>query len=139
MSTKETKKAGLKILKYADKDNWVRQQLELYTFGEFKSFITRIDTKSRIGTTLTNNGSKWFSDHVREDSKSVSLKFDQLEHILVDQKSKTLAELDTKEFDQKTLKASGSTDISIPAIKYILDRKQSRRQCALSSGEVADA
>src|SRR5258708_7756842 len=80
--TLETQRAGKSIRKFCDGDNWLKQQLELYTFDEFQSFITGVAEKSNIGGKIDSLEMKGLIEAVKEDSKSVSLKLDDLEPIM---------------------------------------------------------
>ena len=44
-SSTESTQVGELILECASKDQWLEDQLSLYTFGEFKSFITQFARK----------------------------------------------------------------------------------------------
>lgn len=127
--TEEIIKAGKRIMALAKQDNDLQQQLELYTFGEFKSFVTEIGDSTSINAKLQKMQLVEFTKLVREDSKSVGLKFMDLAKTLRLMQCKSVSELDKKDFDEKKLKKH-RIDVTNPAVKYVLDRKQSRRQCA---------
>lgn len=133
-ATEQTLLAGQLIRDYCSQDQSLRQQLELYTFGEFKSFITRLDKKAGIGDRLQTLGLANFSQAVIEDSLSVGLKMTDLRPVLEAMGAKTLAELDSKEIDLAVLEAK-HVSLSAPAVRYAIDRQQSRRQCARLASE----
>ncbi len=136
--TVETETAGKVIREYAAADPWLEDQLSLYTYGEFLSFISGIDDASAIGTTIQGLGKDKFRGLVEEDSKSVSLKMDDLEEMRkIHQLSKwkRLKDFDTTDFSEQEVK-DAKIDAKLPAIKYVLDRRQSRRQAAKSRAKV---
>jgi len=129
--TDETKTAGELILEYAKSDLWLEQQLNLYTYGEFLSFISEIAPADTIGSTIKELGRDEFLKKVRESSKSVALKWDNLAQLRIVPKLskwKKLQDLDRIEFNDADL-TNPKVDPKVPVIKYILDRKQTRRQC----------
>lgn len=136
-ATDETKRAGDLLLEYAAGDNWLADQLSLYTFGEFKSFITGIevsgiDDSNAIGAKIASLGIDGLRTEVKRDCQTVGLKMADLTKLRKVVKWKRLRDLDIAEFDEQRVKAKG-IDPKIPAIKYILDRKQTRRQFAKSA------
>jgi len=129
--TKETRGAGEAILKYAAADPWLEDQLSLYTYGEFLSFISTVETASRIGTKIQELGQEGFKDLVQKDIPNVSLKFDDLKPLEKLFEWKRLKDLDEVTFDDEQVR-NNHINPKIPAIKYMLDRKQTRRQFARS-------
>jgi SpoVK/Ycf46/Vps4 family AAA+-type ATPase len=131
--TEETKKAGKLILERAAGNAWLADQLTLYTFGEFKSFISAIGGVEDIGTAVEALNEDGFLSAVKEHSKSVSLKLNDLDVLKKNPKLpklskwKRLRDLDRLDFGENDLREKA--DSKIPVIKYVLDRKQSRRQC----------
>jgi hypothetical protein len=127
--TEETKKAGKSMWNRAAADGWLAGQLTLYTFGEFKSFITSIGGAESIGAKVEALTDAEFLKIVKVHS--VSLKFDDLavlKTIPELSKWKRLRDLDRLTFDERGLE-NAKIDTKIPVIKYLLDKKQSRRQC----------
>jgi hypothetical protein len=122
--TDQTRRAGHRILDFCEADMATQQQLELYTFGDFGSFITSLASKSEIGTFLESMPLDEFIGEVKKDSGTATLKFEQLREILQKHGCKTVADLDPVDL------VVSQPDILIPVIKYVLDRKQSRWQCA---------
>jgi ATPase family associated with various cellular activities (AAA) len=130
-STPETQLAGSLIWNYAEKDDWLKDQLSLYTYGEFTSLISGIGDASSIGKEISSLDMAGFLKRVVKDSQSVGLKrndLNLLKSLPKLKRWKSLKNLDAVDFDQKEL-AGVEIDQNIPAIKYMLDRKQTRRQC----------
>lgn len=129
-STEETKMAGRLIGEYAAQDPWVEDQLSLYTYGEFISFISEVGAVTEIGTRLEALGLAGFRSLVKSNSQSVSLRMSDLEKLRNVQQLAALRrtkDLDKSIFDEGQVTAAG-VDAKLPVIKYMLDRKQTRRQ-----------
>ena len=130
-STDETREAGEIITQFC-KDQWLADQLELYTYGEFLSFITGLEGDPKnLAETLKGMGEKKFTENVKDDSRSALLKIDDL---FVEFKKyeklkncRTFKECDQQDFDESELKVA-KIDVKLPVIKYLLDRKQTKRQ-----------
>jgi len=71
-------KARRAISRYAQSDSWVKNQLELYTFDDFKGLLQRFGDPSKIGDSLASLGRERFVDAVHEYSKYVILRLDEL-------------------------------------------------------------
>ena len=119
-----TKQIGECILTLAGQNCWVEDQLSLYTFGDFKSFIERlcapdVDVKAFTSDDLRN--------FVEEDSRTVGLQLDALAPLFnaVKTKNRRLAELDSADVDNAGLKPE---ETKVPVIKYVLERQRSKRQ-----------
>ena len=70
-ATTDTKAAGKTILEMCKGDVWLREQLDLYTFGEFKTLVRGISaTKSSIRKAVDGLGAIQFRDLVKRDSKN---------------------------------------------------------------------
>jgi hypothetical protein len=113
-----------------DKDGWVEDQLTLYTYGDFKSFVEKIwkDIPKLRGYKPED-----FRKVVEEDSQTVGLRFDSLDplRIALKVKGRRLKDFDKAEFDDSILaelKRAPNIDLKNPAIKYMIDRYQSRLQ-----------
>jgi hypothetical protein len=133
--TGQTATAGAAIRGYAATDAWLEDQLTLYTYGEFLSFISGIADASEIGTKITMPGKDKFRKRVKDNIQSVGLKMDdvnKLKKIVALSCLNRLAEFDMADFDEKSI-AEVEVDPKLPAIKYLLDRKQSRRQYTQSA------
>ena len=130
-SPTSTAEAGALILKYAA-DTWTADQLELYTYGEFLSFITRLESDpDKLAAQLKNIKKSGFVEAVKEDSKTVGLRlddmFDELRKHTAFKKCKTFKDCDKQDFSEAELSAF-KINTKLPAIKYLLDRKQTRKQ-----------
>jgi hypothetical protein len=131
-SSTESTQVGKLILECASKDQWLEDQLSLYTFGEFKRFITQFGPVKALSSKLSLPAYDKFAEEVRNDSLNVSLKRDHLDGLKKIKRWKRLSDLDSDQYSEQRIKAKG-IDVTIPAVKYILDRKQTRRQFAKSS------
>jgi hypothetical protein len=131
-SSTESRQVGKLILQCASKDQWLEDQLSLYTFGEFKSFITQFGPVKSLWSKLSLPAYDKFAEEVRNDSLNVSLKRDDLDGLKKIKRWKRLSDLDSDQYSEQRIKAKG-IDVTLPAVKYILDRKQTRRQLAKSS------
>jgi hypothetical protein len=118
------------LLMNARKDQYVYDQLTLYTFGEFKSFASQLGNADNIESNLRTKGLSWLRSLVEDDSKTVGMKRRDLE-ILNDPpyggawtpgKWTKLSQLYGADFDAITIK-----DPTL-AVKYILERQQSKLQ-----------
>jgi SpoVK/Ycf46/Vps4 family AAA+-type ATPase len=138
-SNDETKEAGRLILEYAAANSWLEDQLSLYTYGEFLSFISGIGDATTIAAKVKALGNNGFVKLVEEDSHTVNLRMEDLkklqEGLTVVSKGIRLKDLDEGAFDEASLKAK-EINTKIPIIKYVLDRKQSKRQCTVSRPKV---
>ena len=114
------------ILTHAAKDDWLWDQLSLYTYDEFSTLISGLGKASELKAL----GKGEFRQKVKKDVPSVYLKRDDLENLrkLSNLKRwKRITELDAADFNEKDLELH-QIDPKNPAIKYVLDRKQTRRQ-----------
>ena len=120
-STEETKTAAARIMNFADQKTWLADQLGLLTFGEFEAFVADIGRPPDIMKLQFDD----FLNIVREKTDAVLLKMDDLKQVEFGTTWETLADLDNMQFTRETL-----SDLAkkLPIIKYLLDRKQSRRQ-----------
>jgi len=134
-ATTETDDAGKLILEYAAADSWLEDQLSLYTFGEFLSFIPTVASIDAIGGKVRKLRLKGFKALVEENTPNISLKLDDLKGLKKLCKCERLSELDAANFDEAKLRKA-KIDPAIPSIKYMLDRKQTRRQFAQSPTKV---
>jgi hypothetical protein len=129
----ETKLAGKMIHEYARRDHWLEGQLSLYTFGEFQSFIGDLAPVDSIGTKIRDLTYDGFLAKVVKEKRDLFLRMDDLAILNKIRKWRRLRDLDRGEFSEERVVTVQGIDLKIPAIKYILDRKQTRRQFAKSS------
>jgi hypothetical protein len=127
-STPDTRAAGETIRKHAATDDWLWDQLSLYTYNEFSTLLGGIGSPSDVKRL---KGDK-LSQIVEKNTSSVYLKRDDLEALRNHpglKNWKRIKELDAAKFDEQSL-GSVTPRISSenPAVKYLLDRKQTRRQ-----------
>lgn len=120
-ATRQTKVTGEAIRGYCQHNDWLHNQLELYTFAEFGTLIRNIGSAQDIGEGVKLPGAVEFERRVRIDCKSVVLRVDDLRQELNDKKFKRLKELDR--FDIKFTTADLKKQIN----RYIRDRKESMR------------
>lgn len=132
--TDETRKAGEMMLKCAKANPWLRDQLSLYTYGEFLAMLPQIGVAADIGKNMEGHDCEWFNDLIRRNSQNVGLKVDDLERLKEIKVGlfkrltwDSLEDLDSAELTDQSIKAAG-VDLKNPTVKYILDRRQSRRQ-----------
>src|ERR1035437_6908443 len=110
----------------------LRVQLELYTYGEFGSFVKALaHGKNSLAEKLKEMSQDDFVKYVNQDSKYVGLRISDLVPLgkcNVPHWSdwKTMADLDKLEFDRKTL-VDKECEIT-PIIRYLLDRHESKQQ-----------
>jgi hypothetical protein len=138
--TEQTRTAGEVIRQYAASNAWLEDQLSLYTYGEFQSFVSGIGEFGDIGTRVKALGKNKFQKLVKDNSQSVGLKMDDVDKLkAVNGLSKLtrLNQFDVAEFSEQSIKEQVDVkiDVKIPAIKYLLDRKQSRRQYTKSAAK----
>ena len=128
-SNDATKQIGEYILNLSNKDSWVEDQLNLYTFGDFKSFVERICAPDVAGGLLKLKAftTASFRSFVEEDCKTVGLKLEALTPLfnVVRTKNRRLTELDSQDVDNVLLKPEES---KVPVIKYVRERQQSKKQ-----------
>lgn len=124
--------ASQTLSQYVDGKSWLRDQLNLYTYGEFKSFIGGFGSAKELNNELAKLEKRGFTDRVRKDCETVGLKRDELDSLLSNLgKSNDSAfwELDQiPSIEQKV--EEYKIDSKIPVVKYAIDRQQTRRQCS---------
>jgi hypothetical protein len=130
-SSGETKQAGKLIGQYASTSDWLSDQLTLYTYGEFEAFISSVAPADSIKSAIMELGPDGFEEKVRNDCPNIGLRLDDLKLLRKVVKWKRLQDLDKEPFDENRVRAK-KINSKIPVIKYVLDRKQTRRQFASS-------
>jgi ATPase family associated with various cellular activities (AAA) len=124
--------ASKTIGKYVGKSPWLRDQLSLYTFGEFKSFVSGFGSAKELNNSLRELKEGGFEAAVRKDCESVGLKRDDLNTLLSKLGMSTdsrFVDLDKKPLTEKIVKDL-AIDPKIAVVKYAIDRQQTRRQCS---------
>lgn len=128
----ETKRIGQLITKFADEDSWIKGQLTLYSYGDFKSFVNGLCPGKNVDqavSALEHLTVNEFREKVETDSKTVGLRFDDLNTMFeaLSVKPKTISELDKKEIKEAILKSAG-IDLENPTVKYMIEKRQSKFQ-----------
>ncbi len=126
-SNSQTTKAGGKIRTFLKDTPELRDQLALFTFGEYKAFLNTIGKPETIGKAIADLGSKRFKEQLRDYSQYVMLKLSDLEALrsLDIVKWKDLAELRRKKPIVKKLpKEIRSSEV----VRYLADWQQSKEQ-----------
>ena len=124
--TKQTIKAGRLITKYLAAAPELQDQLALFTFGDYKAFLTTLGKPEVIGDAIATMGTREFREKLKSYSRYVGLKSEELEPLKRQFKAKNLAQLRKKEFTIEDLKAA---NIRIDAVvRYLCDWQQSKEQ-----------
>lgn len=114
-------KAKTAISAYAKGDAWIDSQLELLTVLEFKEFVKSCGSGIDIGNKLREMKRQLFKRKLREFSKDVTLRMEQL--------PSKLQKLCPKWDKIPSAQLSKSKTLLRSEIgKYLLDRKQSKKQ-----------
>ncbi len=124
--TAQTVKAGQLIKEYLKDDGQLEEQLGLYTFGEFRSFLKTIGDESEIDGKLQALGLSGFRDALTKYSRYVTLKLDDLQPLLKKFNRKSFAEVASETFTLSELQDGGIT--LSPIIRYLCDQKESKEQ-----------
>lgn len=122
----KAKQAAAKVRKYAKKGTWLYAQLELFTFDEFKHFLNRIGNGTNIGNKLASLRQHELEDMVRDYSKYVTLKLDDLSSKHPDAFSKWKFR-DWDDFPIDDIKPKQGEELS-EMERYLLDRRESKSQ-----------
>jgi hypothetical protein len=131
----ETETGGKLLLKIAKSSRLIRDQLTLYTFGEFQTFLRHLGDANTIEKHIKRLGKEGLEEHIKLDSKSVGLRLSDLECLREKRfkgawepgKWKNLADLYSATFDEQKIK-DAMNDVIPAAIKYIIERNQSKYQ-----------
>jgi hypothetical protein len=123
----QTIKAGGKIREYLMDRPELQEQLELYTFGEFRSFLKTIGDENSIGNGIEKLGKAKFQERLEDNSKYVTLKLRELEPLLKAFNRKRLAEVMEEPFTLEELEGKG-IKVSSPIVRFLCDRKESKEQ-----------
>jgi hypothetical protein len=117
----QTQRARARLEGFLEGDEYLRDQLTLYTFGEFKSLLNSIGTVETIGEKLETIDLEPFAARVKEYTKYVTLRLNDLKTV---RKLRKISVKDLDSISPKTLKPVLESEIA----RYILDRRESRRQ-----------
>jgi hypothetical protein len=119
----DTKAAGKRIWGFGRKDAWLADQMSLLTFGEFEAFIAGLGEPQEI----LKMEFKEFQDRMKRKADSVLLRMNDLKGVKLGtwQRRRTLSDLDSLNFTRESLDEKHR---NLPIVRYLLDRKQSRRQ-----------
>lgn len=120
--------AETKVRKYVKKGTWLYAQLELFTFDEFKHFLNRIGDGENIGDKLASLRQHAFESKVRDYSRYVTLKLDDILIKYPDEFSRwNFGDWDDFPIDEiKTKHNKGEEQSEIE--RYLLDRRESKSQ-----------
>jgi hypothetical protein len=125
--TPQTLKAGALVQQFLKRAPKLREQLQLYTFGEFRAFVKSIGGEHEIGDKVEALGGAEFRKRLTEYSKFVSLKLSDLSPLRKLGVNWTrLTDLDEKEFTLKQLEKKNLEPT--PIIRYLCDRRESKIQ-----------
>lgn len=125
----QTTKAGSCIKKYLKDSPDLEDQLTLFTFGEYKSFLKTFGAKNTIGDEIERLGQQEFCERLKVYNQYVTLKRDDLSVLSkIGVEWNRLAELDKKSFSLKQLENEIKGYQPTPIIRYLCDRKESRDQ-----------
>jgi len=130
---KETKTGGMLLLKFAKEDSFIYDQLTLYTFGEFKSFVSKLGTSNNIDSELKRRKVDGLRAAVEDDCRTVTMRLRELDFLNDNQYAKQwkpgkwsrLADLYKADFSKLILPDTADPS---PVMKYILERQKSKRQ-----------
>lgn len=126
-------RAGMLINKYLSRSPQLRDCLALYTFGEFRAFLNRIDTKKdSIEKGIAGLDPSEFRKLLNEDSEFATLKLSDLKPLA---KIRSLAKLAKGMALADIYKTKITLELLernkvriLPIIRYLCDRQQSREQ-----------
>ncbi len=80
-ATEGTTSAGEVLRNLASADGWTEDQLSLFTYGEFESFLGGIGDADTIEQKLKSYKPEEFTGYVKRASQSVGLKMDDLQEL----------------------------------------------------------
>jgi len=119
----EAKKAGAAMKRYLRGRTELRDQLSLYTFGEFKAFLRKFGDKKTIGDAIEKLGAAEFQRLLRNDSKYVALRMSDLRVLRGVVDWKDLTDLKKKKLNRKQLEKKMN-----PILRYLCDWQESKEQ-----------
>ena len=126
---------GAMLLEHASSHPRVRDQLALYTFLEFRSFVAKLGDVNDIADKVRNLGPEGIRELVEVDSQSAGLRLADLDLLNEPERInawktspwKDLQDLYSAEFHDED-KLKNEKGRLKPTVKYVIERKQSRRQ-----------
>jgi hypothetical protein len=124
--TKQTTKAGRLIKRYLKAAPDLQDQLSLFTFGDYKTFLNTLGGPDVIGEAIAELGTREFRDKLRDYSQYVGLKISDLEPLKQREKAKNLAQLRKKKFTIEELKTEKMRIYNV--VRYFCDWQQSKEQ-----------
>jgi hypothetical protein len=126
--TSQTVRASNAVNAYLGDTSEVRDQLELFTFDEFRGFLRNIGDENSIGDEIEKLTAAGFIDSLKKYSEFVTLKLSDLDALPICKTfgSKSLAKWKTKKFILQDLERKG-VRIS-HTIRYLCDLQQSKEQ-----------
>jgi len=122
----QAKKAGDRIRAYLASAEAIRDQFELFTFGEFRTLIRNLGEKDAIGDVIERLGEKAFLELVEREGEYALLRVQDLTTLHKNLQTKNLRELKEKTVSFDYLKNINLQSAWAP--RYISERKQSKDQ-----------
>jgi hypothetical protein len=126
--------AGKLIQEFVENDPWTANQLALYTFGEFRSLVSRLGKLEDIETKLRELKAAGFAEAVKKHAAGAGLRLEDLKKLEDLHLQTTRGPLDYRilaDLDEVDLRAEDLERAKIPvtkAIRHILERRQSKYQ-----------
>jgi len=123
-ATEEMKEAAAAIEKHLTHYPRTKVQLELYTYGEFLSFIKAVaNMETGILSAVKKMTDVEFAERVKKDSEYVGLRTSDL-NAKWGNTWRTMADLDRRKFARKAIQENKITPID----RYLFDRRESKQQ-----------
>jgi len=121
LDAQQEKKASDRLLEYARSDAWIKSQLDLFTFADFKEFLNSCGDGQNIGDKLIDLGQSGFRSKVEQYSEYVNLRIKDIPERFAGTVPPWRAIQDLPEEEQKKIL---KTEVG----KYVRDYSQSKRQ-----------
>src|SRR5262249_49457044 len=124
--TPSTEAAGKTLRELCPVNSWTREQLNLYTFGEFKPFIEKISPRPEdLNEALRKIPPSDFERLVKEDARTVTLRFDDAEELLKKNGRSKISDFDSPAVEVDVNRVDAAIKDG-QMTRYIQDRKESR-------------
>jgi SpoVK/Ycf46/Vps4 family AAA+-type ATPase len=131
---KQTETGGKLLLQYARRFDDVCDQLALYTFGEFKSFVSKLGTAENFADILKRDGPNLLRERVLADCETAEIRLKDLEILNQPTYSRTwkpgnwtrLRDLYSATFDEDKLRKLRRNPTQ--AVRYVVERGRSKSQ-----------